>query len=91
MTIIETDITPEFLQSLWDSTNICEECGGVMEDHCQYPLGRHLDHIKPLHAGGTHTQNNVRYIHAICNIHRKENSPKKFWAASENTVPLFAA
>jgi hypothetical protein len=66
----KTDITTSFLVNLWNSTDICVECGNKMENHCQYPLGRNLDHIIQLSKGGLHMQNNVRYIHAICNFKR---------------------
>ena len=66
------DVTEDFLIGLWDKTDVCEVCGDKMEDNCQYPHGRHLDHIKPISLGGLHIKKNVRYIHAICNL-RKNN------------------
>lgn len=92
----QSDITVEFLQQLWESTNICILCNEMMENHTNYPLGRHLDHIIPIKhthptiPKGTHTQNNVRYIHAVCNERRKrdlsdipENFQKNFMAKLE--------
>ena len=78
---IKGDITPQFLRELWEATNMCAECGKVMENHSQYPYGRHLDHILPIALGGTHTKDNVRYIHAYCNVRRGlKNLPKNFGA-----------
>lgn len=38
---------------------------------CLHSLDReeaHLDHIKPISKGGSHTQDNVQFVHPICNI-----------------------
>lgn len=60
----ETDISSSWLLQLSKNTMNCVVC--------LKPLGndRHLDHIKPLVVGGTHTMNNVRYIHTLCNLKR---------------------
>lgn len=79
-----SNLTSKFLEALWNSTDICELCNRLMERHGRYPWGRHLDHIIPLHAGGTHTEDNVRYIHAICNNKRPENYPKNFATLSKD-------
>jgi hypothetical protein len=65
-----TNITTEYLRELWDKTNHCCITGIKLENHGRYPNGKHLDHIIPLNAGGTHTKDNVRYISAIANINR---------------------
>ncbi|MCK9371110.1 hypothetical protein M0R04_14455 [Candidatus Dojkabacteria bacterium] len=75
---IKSDINTKFLLALWNKTNICVLCRKIMEKHCFYPYGRNLDHIIQLHKGGLHLQNNVRYVHAICNVRREKgkNSQK---------------
>ena len=64
-----TDITTDWLLALSKNTTTCEVCS--------LPLGedRHLDHIIPLNpkAGGTHMKDNVRYIHALCNLRRPDD------------------
>ena len=74
---VKSDINTDFLLELWNKTNICEECSEIMEEHCRYPLGRNLDHIIRLCDGGLHLQNNVRYIHAICNGKRNKGKKQK--------------
>lgn len=69
----DTDITTEFLRELWDKTTYCCITGIKLENHGQYPNGKHLDHIIPLNIGGTHTKDNVRYISAFANINRPKN------------------
>ena len=66
----ETDITSEFLQELWKNSVFCVVCGKMMEENCNYPNGKELDHILPINAGGLHTMVNVRYICAKCNRSR---------------------
>lgn len=60
----DSDVTTEFLLDLWDSTKTCVICDETLG------VDRHLDHILPICIGGTHSKNNVRYIHAVCNMSR---------------------
>ena len=71
------DISASFLKKLWSDTNICSLCGEMMAEHTNYPEGRHLDHIVPVWVNGKHEQNNVRYVHAKCNVNREENWNKE--------------
>lgn len=70
------DVDTTFLKWLWKNTIFCILCHAFLPDHCEYPSGRHLDHIIPLihknphYPQGTHSKKNVRYICAFCNIHR---------------------
>lgn len=72
-----SDVTSKYLEELWDKTSICVLCGFEMENHRKFPKGRHLDHILPISQGGLHMKNNIRYIHAICNLTRKRNKLDK--------------
>ena len=66
--ITETDITPEWLVELYNTTKICVLCNVKLSNDVIYPNGKHLDHIHPLCRGGKHTRSNVRYICANCNV-----------------------
>jgi hypothetical protein len=66
----QSDITNPWLIDLWYSTTVCIICNKKMESHGLQPYGKHLDHIIPLTFGGTHTMDNVRFIHARCNVQR---------------------
>lgn len=63
----ETDITAEWLVSLRRKTKYCGICLLLLEGHA------HLDHIIPLNVGGTHTRENVRYVHCHCNMRRPKD------------------
>jgi len=84
----DSDITAKFLRDLWNRTDVCPLCGLQMEDNTSWPWGRHLDHIIPLHPKdktipkGTHTKDNMQYIHSVCNVNKgcltlQKFSPKK--------------
>jgi len=62
-----TDITSEFLQELSEKTISCEVCSKSLGKD------RHLDHIIPLNDEGLHVRENVRYIHAKCNLERPKD------------------
>lgn len=51
---------------------ICGICGGAIEPALRYPepLSKSLDHALPLSRGGSHTYDNVRITHLVCNIRR---------------------
>jgi len=70
----KTDITSVWLKDLYDKTEMCELCGTQMIDSfLNLSNSRHLDHIKPLCCGGTHTMDNVRYICKKCNLTRPKD------------------
>lgn len=46
--------------------SVCGICGEVVA-----PKDIHLDHIVPLFLGGTHTADNLRVTHQLCNLSRK--------------------
>lgn len=79
-----TDITAKFLRDLWNRTDVCPLCGLQMEDNTSWPWGRHLDHIIPLHPKdksipkGTHTKDNMQYIHSVCNVNKGCQTLQKF-------------
>ena len=60
----QTDITIEWLLQLREETILCSICQCLLEGEV------HLDHVIPLCIGGTHTINNVRYVHSHCNLCR---------------------
>ncbi|MDE0142993.1 MAG: HNH endonuclease [Caldilineaceae bacterium] len=48
----------------------CAICGRRLPSH-RHDLGLvHVDHIRPLHLGGTHAKRNLRAVHAKCNLSR---------------------
>lgn len=58
----------------------------VMEDadlevikiiYLQCPEGYHVDHIMPLSKGGLHHQNNLCYLKAADNLHKKDKLPEE--------------
>jgi len=49
---------------------VCELCGETLSEDFTY---RHLDHIWPIHAGGTHTRDNVRVLCRSCNLKRPKD------------------
>lgn len=65
----QTDITTKYRVDLKTNTTHCEICGKKFKTDDK----KHLDHIIPLNIGGTHTRNNVRYVHAKCNLQRPKN------------------
>lgn len=72
-----TDITVPWLVLLRKTTKTCAICNQVLEGKV------HLDHIKPIAIGGTHTKNNVRYVHGTCNLRRARDGSD---LTSENTT-----
>lgn len=47
---------------------------------CNQPLGDdyHLDHIMPLHLGGTNTDNNIQLLRSTCNLQKYTKHPVDF-------------
>lgn len=60
-----SDITAKWLLELRQATEKCELCQTDLLNN-----NVHLDHIKPIVVGGTHTKDNVRYICKKCNLSR---------------------
>ena len=69
-----TDLTPELEQALRRRTRVCRECGCHMVNRPYTPRSKELDHILSLHAGGTHTLDNVRIICRQCNQSRPKDA-----------------
>lgn len=60
------------------------------------PRKGHLDHIVPIHAGGTHTHGNVRMLCRTCNLTRPNDGsditvPVTLWAQDIRAVPMLQA
>ena len=63
-----TDITTRWLYRFKMRATNCALCNQDLGN-----LERHVDHITPLGAGGTHTQDNVRVLCSYCNLHRPKS------------------
>lgn len=80
-TVVDDDIT---LEALYRRDNgVCHLCGGTcdfndstVKDGVFIALDTYpsIDHLQPLSCGGTHTWNNVRLAHRVCNS-RRGNTP----------------
>lgn len=72
--MLDTDINKEWLLELFMNTKFCCICKVELSDNGRdYPNGKHLDHIKPLAVGGSHTKDNVRFICVKCNVSRPKD------------------
>lgn len=67
-----SDITTEYLKELYSNSITCPICGTSMEKG-NYINSKNLDHIIPIVAGGTHTQDNIRIICKSCNLKRPKD------------------
>lgn len=56
-----TQVEPIDVELLNVAGNVCGICGDPIEEP------PHMDHIVPLAAGGTHTNDNVQWAHPSCN------------------------
>jgi 5-methylcytosine-specific restriction endonuclease McrA len=57
-------------RSIIKSTLKCEEEQAIIEFYKKCPPGNHVDHIKPLSKGGTHTLDNLQYLSALDNLRK---------------------
>lgn len=69
-----TDLTPELEQDLRRRARKCPCCGVWMVSEPYTSRSKELDHILTLHAGGTHTLDNVRVICRACNLSRPKDA-----------------
>lgn len=51
--------------------NVCELCGDILDPNQEV---LHIDHILPRCDGGTHDAENIRLVHAVCNLTRNKHS-----------------
>lgn len=53
----------------------CHLCGDPIDRDCDYPnpLYGTVDHVVPLAKGGTHTLDNVKAAHHVCNSTKRDN------------------
>jgi 5-methylcytosine-specific restriction endonuclease McrA len=63
-----TDITTRWLYKFRMRAKVCALCNIDLEN-----VQRHVDHIIPLGAGGTHTRDNVRVLCSDCNLKRPKD------------------
>lgn len=68
-----SDITAAEELALRRKARKCPECGVYMTGKPGKPNSKHLDHIVPLNAGGTHTHGNVRIVCRTCNLGRPKD------------------
>jgi 5-methylcytosine-specific restriction endonuclease McrA len=50
--------------------HICHICG--QEIDVTNPKSLHFDHVVPLARGGTHSEENIRPSHSVCNLRKKD-------------------
>jgi len=86
-----SDITPADELEMRRKARKCPMCGIRLSVRLGLPNSKHLDHIIPLAAGGTHTHGNTRIICADCNLRRPKDGsdytgPVTLWAQGEITV-----
>lgn len=55
----------------------CAICGRRLPSHRHDLSLVHIDHIRPLHLGGTHAKVNLRAVHAKCNLRRTKKDYEK--------------
>lgn len=67
-----SDITIDFILALKREQKNCCLCSVELYDHAGKNQ-RHLDHIIPIHIGGAHMQDNVRYTCRTCNLKRPKD------------------
>lgn len=73
----DTLILPSDVLAAWGTD--CHICGEPVDlgaprraqNGKDWERGLHLDHVMPLAAGGTHTIDNVKPSHAICNLRKQ--------------------
>lgn len=65
-----SDITTAYETELRRRAKRCPLCHARLVDEPGRPNSKHLDHVVPIAAGGTHTVGNVRIICATCNLAR---------------------
>lgn len=53
---------------------VCHLCSEIIERHrrCPDKWAGTIDHVIPLSRGGTHTWDNVKPAHAICNFSKSD-------------------
>lgn len=63
---------------LWDSQgNVCPLCSEQIDRSIRHPdpMSPSLDHIFPLIAGGAHSQENLQWVHLVCNQRKGSSLP----------------
>jgi len=56
---------------------VCNICHDIIERHRRMPdvMAATIEHVIPLCKGGTHTWDNVRPAHALCNFQKADELP----------------
>jgi hypothetical protein len=88
-----SDITPQQEMAMRRKARKCPMpgCGVKLTDEPGLPNSKHLDHIIPIAAGGTHSHGNTRVICRSCNVRRPRDGsdyfgPVTLWAVLPGTV-----
>ena len=70
----------------------CSLCGGIIKSvkgGRKEPLGYSIDHIVPYSQGGSHDVSNLRLVHYVCNMRRKDSTDKEFLDKYSKNVPSY--
>jgi len=91
-----SDLSREYVAALYRKVKHCPLCDVALTAEPFLPNSRELDHIIPLHAGGTHSIGNVRIICRSCNAARPKDGsdytgPVTLWAQDPLAVPSVGA
>ena len=65
-----TDLRGSDIMKIKKKARLCEMCQQPLPDDFEF---RHLDHVWPLDANGTHTRDNVRVLCVACNCGRPKD------------------
>ena len=87
-----SDITTQQEMEMRRRARRCAMCGVSLTSKAGLPNSKHLDHIVPLGAGGTHTHGNVRITCRTCNLRRPKDGsdfagPVTLWAVIPGVAP----
>ena len=69
----QTAVGPINLEALWRvCSGVCPDCGADIDRRARWGTRAFasLDHVVPLACGGTHTQDNLRYVCLPCNLRK---------------------
>lgn len=68
--MMRTSVGPVDVEALW--TGLCGICEVRLDRELAYPdpLSKSLDHIVPLIKDGGHTQDNLQWVHLLCNMRK---------------------
>ncbi|MBB4699309.1 hypothetical protein BJ982_000853 [Sphaerisporangium siamense] len=89
-----SDVTPAYERGLRARARKCPLCSVRLTSKADRPNSKHLDHILPIAAGGTHSIGNVRIICRTCNLSRPYDGSDldgyqlTLWAQDSAFIPM---